>query len=547
MISMSQYLYRIWGRGVTFAVLTIFLMGNFAASQTRPEMRHREEGAEQPPAAPTKPTKGNARAIGVVEFLPKGGVRLIPVALWIDGHYYDASLYAANPEPFALQPETVYQAEDYGEPTGLFTVTLPKQINGSWVADGQWKPHLAMDAKLASDAANKAAKQPPKKPSKAVMTGDTDEGPPVFHRSGSNGSADTSKTPDTTKPGTGSSGGSSPSSTSTQPPTSSTSSPPAQSSTTSTASSSNGRPTLARPGDDVEPATTNTTASDDTATAREEDPDRPTLKGSPAPAAPVASGSGGGAPSVNSQPATQPLPSSNDNDPGRPVLQRGAAPPSAKPQAAAATRAISSGKGSKPAVGAFTTPAVSTLGGAAQTRKSYPAISDAGTYETRSMLYSMSSADRDRAAQQLQKLALDELRLYTSKRKVAPLPKNATLTEYDLRAFDLELANSATLVLTAKLPVPEQKTLSGGEFDYFVTVVARQDFNGNLLKVFSSVTDSNYLDAVPRMEIVGSVDAAANGRGDLLFRQYSDGSISYTLYRVYPYQMQKLFEGGASL
>jgi hypothetical protein len=180
-------------------------------------------------------------------------------------------------------------------------------------------------------------------------------------------------------------------------------------------------------------------------------------------------------------------------------------------------------------------------------RKSYPAISDAGTYETRSMLYSLSSADRDKALQQLQTLALAELQQYTTKRKLAPPSKGAKFTDSDLRAFDLDFSNSATLVFTTRLPVLGRKTLQGGEFDYFVTIVARQDFNGNLQKVFSSVTDSDYLDAVPRMEIVGSVDASANGRGDLLFRQYSDGSISYILYRVFPYQMQKLFEGGASM
>ena len=51
----------------------------------------------------------------VVEFLPGGKARLVPVALWIDDRYYDASLYGANPEPMALEPETVYEATDYGE------------------------------------------------------------------------------------------------------------------------------------------------------------------------------------------------------------------------------------------------------------------------------------------------------------------------------------------------------------------------------------------------------------------------------------------------
>jgi hypothetical protein len=47
------------------------------------------------------------------------------------------------------------------------------------------------------------------------------------------------------------------------------------------------------------------------------------------------------------------------------------------------------------------------------------------------------------------------------------------------------------------------------------------------------------------MEIIDALDADANGRGDLLFRQYSDVAISYSLYRVYPYEMKKVFEGGS--
>jgi len=91
------------------------------------------------------------------------------------------------------------------------------------------------------------------------------------------------------------------------------------------------------------------------------------------------------------------------------------------------------------------------------------------------------------------------------------------------------------------------KALRGGEFDYYVTVVAREDINGDPIKIFGLVSDTNHLDAFPRLEMVDAVDADANGRGDLLFRQYSDVGISYSLFRVYPYDMQKVFEGGSSL
>jgi len=38
----------------------------------------------------------------------------------------------------------------------------------------------------------------------------------------------------------------------------------------------------------------------------------------------------------------------------------------------------------------------------------------------------------------------------------------------DLRGFDLDYSNSATLVLSAKLPVAPAKATPAAEFDYFV-------------------------------------------------------------------------------
>ena len=144
-------------------------------------------------------------------------------------------------------------------------------------------------------------------------------------------------------------------------------------------------------------------------------------------------------------------------------------------------------------------------------------------------------------------MAMDEVRKYASKHNGPPPPKTAIITDYDLRGFDLDYSNSATLVLSAKLPVAPAKATPAAEFDYFVTVVARVDVNGTPQKIFSVVSDSNHLDAYPRMQIIDAVDADANGRGDLLFRQYSDTGISYALYRVFPYQMEKIFEGGAGM
>ena len=130
-------------------------------------------------------------------------------------------------------------------------------------------------------------------------------------------------------------------------------------------------------------------------------------------------------------------------------------------------------------------------------------------------------------------MTLADIRAYAAKHPTSPqLPKNLAIKDYDLRFFDLDFSNSATLVLTAKLPIP---TAGSRPFVYYATFfVAHLDINGEPVKVFSSVTDTTHLDVFPRLELIDALDADANGRGDLLFRQYSDAGINYGLYRVFP-------------
>jgi len=183
------------------------------------------------------------------------------------------------------------------------------------------------------------------------------------------------------------------------------------------------------------------------------------------------------------------------------------------------------------------------------------------------MLYALAPAERENKAGPMLALAMEQIRTFASKHNAPPIPQTAAISDYDLRAYDLDFSNSPTLVLTGKLRVAptrqasgaksraagskpsaaKTQPTSGADLDYFVTVVARLDLNGQPIKIYSAVTDSSHLDAYPRVEIVDAVDADANGRGDLLFRQYSDSGISYALYRVYPYQLEKIFQGGAGM
>ena len=94
------------------------------------------------------------------------------------------------------------------------------------------------------------------------------------------------------------------------------------------------------------------------------------------------------------------------------------------------------------------------------------------------------------------------------------------------------------LVLTTSAHMPRR-----AEREYFVTLVAREDLNGDLHKAFSNVTDSQHLDVRQRMELIDAVDADGDGRGELLFRQISDAGRAFSIYRVIGDQLYPLFEG----
>ena len=509
LISMTQYLYRICPavakeggakqvsrprpprpsplgmaergtRCALAAIVAVLVFSAFGVAQIRDRTQQQGQASADSNQSKVnaKATKRGPRAIAVLEFLPGGGARLVPVALWINDRFYDASLYGADPEPMALQPETVYEATNYGQPTGLFTVTAPEQVKGAWIGTGQWKPQFAFDEKVAQQTAKQ-----PKPPQAASPLSDR----PVLRRPGSSSSSSSDssgKAQDASAPGS------------------------------SKSSAGNAPP------------------------AANEPPDRPTLK-KPSSEAPAATPSSAQqtSPTGNAAASSATSHSPDENDPNRPVLRRGKA--SGSPNEGSSPEVLTNPKTTAQV------PVLDTTSGTA--RHSYPAVSDAGKYETRSLLYAMNSAERESKTEQMRSLTMEEIRKFIAKRNTPGLPQNASISDYDLRAFDLDYSNSPTFVFAATVPVPGAKAFRGAPFNYYVTLVTREDINGTPIVIFTSVTDSNHLDAFSRMEMIDAVDADANGRGDLLFREYSDVGISYSLYRVYPYEMRKLFEGGASM
>ncbi len=78
--------------------------------------------------APEKVT----RAIGVYEWtgeLPKPtSARLIPISLFINGHFEDAGVYLAHPVPFVLETGDVYSIERAGETIGTLDLEYARNV-----------------------------------------------------------------------------------------------------------------------------------------------------------------------------------------------------------------------------------------------------------------------------------------------------------------------------------------------------------------------------------------------------------------------------------
>ena len=125
-----------------------------------------QSAARQKPKGP--------RALGLVQLLPNGKARLVPITILYDGEFYDASAYKASPVPMALESGTVYEGVRTGVSQGLFTVTSALQGNNTWIGDGTWQSASAIAAaKEAAAKRREVMSKPAPEPA---------EGPPVLRR-----------------------------------------------------------------------------------------------------------------------------------------------------------------------------------------------------------------------------------------------------------------------------------------------------------------------------------------------------------------------------
>lgn len=457
-------------------------------------------------AASKKVVKG-PRALGLVELLPNGKARLIPITILIDGEFYDASAYKAAPVPMALESGTVYEGIRTGVSEGLFTVTGALRGNNTWVGTGTWQTMSAIAA-----AKEAAAKK------KAVMSAPAPappEGPPTLRRTPPKPKSQDAASGEPTASGPTTSGpaGSGPASPSPPPAAPPTSAPATPAPATGTAAA-NAPPPEAK-----------------------EDSDRPTLK-RPAPATETPA-------SAAATPAAQP-----EADPDRPQLKRGAPTPEELKKRAAASAAASTTAAvkdsRKPGAPASIPPAAVPT-----PAQLVAAVSDAAGPDPRPYTYGLKPEEEQKLRKKVLALAADEVRAWAAESggsQPAPRPGSKArppqpvFENVQLHAFDLSNSNEPIVVLSANARMPA-KPNAPADLQYIITLVARDDMYGELHKVFASVTDTNHFDVLSRLELIDAVDADGDGRGELLFRQMSDSGNAFVLYRVIGDRLWPLFQG----
>ncbi len=500
----SKFLYRRWGPSV-IALVAFLAVVVFPAVAQRPQLKRPEPPAERPPAPPKKKVKG-PRAVAILQFREKS-TTLIPVAILVDGRFYDASAYKAEPVPMALERGTVYEAEQTGESQGLFTINgalhskSPNSVH-PWMASGSYLANGTEAAKTTRKAEDKPV---------GIDSSGGDEPPRLTRGSGSKPASN--DTAPTAKAGSGSPGGSG----AAEKPAASA--PPGASPPASGASSgtSSGKASGASPGQEGQ-----------------------------GPASPAASDK------TQKAQVDQPSPSPEAGNYYRPTLRRG------KPTEPAPQEPEEEGQSGKAGGSAGSATAAANV----PPVKLVPAISDEGGQELRSYTFFWKPGEEDDRRTQMLALAATDVRNYAAalvknrilakapgtktaaahKSAKPPKPVQPDFEDINFRAFDLWGKSQPVMVLTAEAHLPAAAGATTLLENYSITLAATTDIYGNLRPLYTGVTDKFHLDVTPELHLIDAVDADGDGRGELLFGEKTDAGSGYVIYRATADKLWKLFD-----
>jgi len=498
---------------------------------------------------PSKKDTG-PRAVGVLQMMANGKSSLVPIAIMINGKFWDASAYKADPVPMALEPGTVYEAERTGNSLGLFTVNTALHSNAvnapnPWIATGAWVPEGTETAK------------PQLKAEAAPVGIDNSDAPPRLTRNPSKETAGSapagggSSAPASNAPSSGAPKLNAPTSSSSPPsPTQPNSSQPSSTQTSGTSSS----------GSSDEPPRLTKSASTTPAPAGGSTQTNPSSSGqnggNQAPANSGPSNQSKSASAKTSEQENVPVSDSGADEANRPRLRHGKpaepfgdddVPGYSKPGAAPMLAA----KAVKSSEAASNTPV-----------QMVPAISDAGGPSPHSYGFEWLKDEEGDRRKQMIDAAKQRLRAYLSaaaKRTITPTASKASvrraaavkppepiLENVQMHAYDLWTNNQPVIVLSAEAHLPPTGSSAAGaggsDLRYSILIVAYPDIYNNLHMLYAGVTDKYHLDVTPRLELVDAVDADGDGRGELLFRETSDAGQGWVIYRATVDTLWKMFD-----
>jgi hypothetical protein len=507
----KEFLYRRMGFAVI--VLSALLWAPAQMAGQMPQLKRPGQEPEKLPEAkkPKKKVKG-PRAIGLLQLNSAGKATLIPIAILVEGKFYDASSYKADPIPMALETGTVYEVEQTGESQGLFTVNgaLHSKVEETvrpWAGSGAFLPRGTELAKTTRKAENVPV---------GLDISDSDA-PPRLTR------GDSAKK----EGGQGTAAPGAPVGT-----------PSATGGAKQTESKADGE------------STGKANAGNDSAKAASSSPS-PVPDKSGASAGTIQGSNNEGANgqgSTNQKAEEKPTPGGEAEGYYRPRLRRGKPTESAPPDELASVT-------SKPASGGTDSAAI------AGPLRLLPAISDEGGPDPRTYKFFWKTGEEDERRTQMLALAGEAITAYAkalakntipastpavkagaNKKKTAVKPALPTFENTEFQAFDVWGNNQAVMILSTEAhfaPIPGD---AKAPETYSVTILARTDIYGNLRKIYSGVTDRFHLDVTPKLELVDAVDADGDGRGELLFRETSDAGSGYVIYRATADKLWKMFD-----
>jgi len=419
------------------------------------------------------------RALGVLQLAANGKASLVPICILINGKFWDATAYKADPVPMSLEPGTVYEALRTGNSLGLFTVGSALRSNAAnaqspWIGTGAWlpagteKPETSLKAE-AEPVGIDTSDEPPrltKNPAKQAPAGSTT--PPAATPTAGDSKPAESKPPEL-KPAE--------------------SKPP------------DSKPSESKPSDRPK-----SPESDSGAVAG----DRPRLRRGK-PAEPLFDDEIPGYTKPGAKPAA---------NPGKIVASATATGP------VQLIPAISDAAGPEPH--SFTFEWLKDEEGERRAQ-----IMALAKQELLAYLDAQAKA-------KIAPPTIPPARRKPSAKPPEPVFGTVQMIAYDLWTNNQPVVVFSAEAHVP--PGPAGAPGSAADLQYSIVLVTYPDIYNNLHKLYVGVTDPRHLDVKPRLDLIDAVDADGDGRAELLFKETSDLGSGWVIYRATADKLWKVYD-----